>query len=156
MRTAVRASSREWTSPGARSTCAACDGTAPICSCATPCAAESAKYSEGKLRQLDHAPDACVDVVRAPDLFEVREGRFARAVTGGESLDMPGIVQGRCDFGDLLVGRGGHVEPAEHQIHSRVDSSGSLDDLLDARVRAARHEHDALRSLQGERQLAQL
>src|SRR5438874_11185409 len=115
-----------------------------------------AKAVAALLRQLDHASDARIPIIRAPDLLEMREGGLACAMARRELLDVPGIMERRCHLGDLIVRRGGHVEPAQDQMDARVDSSGRLDDLFDARVRATRHQHDSLRRLERQRQLAQL
>src|SRR5690349_6233920 len=81
----------------------------------------------GRRRKLQDASNAGVEIVRAPDLLEMRERGLARAMARRELLHMPGIVERGGDLRDLFIGRRRHVEPAHDQMHSWMDASSGFD-----------------------------
>jgi hypothetical protein len=48
------------------------------------------------------------------------------------------------------------VEAARDEVDARIDRGHRLDDVVDARMRAADHEHHAVGRIEGQRKLAQL
>jgi hypothetical protein len=79
------------------------------------------------------------------------EGWFSGAVTGGDVIDFVGIMQARGSFFDYRVLGCYQVESARDEVNVRIDLGRFGNDVLDARVRTANHQHDTFGRVDGQR-----
>ena len=93
------------------------------------------------------ALDNCAD--------RLRSGRPG-AVTGGDIIDFVGLMQARSSFFDCCVLGCYQLESARDEVNVRIDRGCFGNDGLDARVRTANQQHDAVGRVDGKRQLLQL
>ena len=89
---------------------------------------------------------------------------FFRALNSGSPVQCPGatrsslywVMEHRGDAFDLSIGFLNLVHAAEQNVYMRINRARRLQDVLHARVRAADNQDEALRALDGQRQLLQL
>ena len=77
-------------------------------------------------------------------------------MTGRDVLHFESILERRHDFRDGVIRRDNQVEATGDQMDLGIYGCGSLDDLVDPGVRAADNKNEAVRGVDGERQLLEL
>ena len=74
-------------------------------------------------------------------------------MAGRDVLHLEGVLERRHSLRNGVIRRGEEVEPAGDQVDFGIDGRRRLNDLVDPRVRAAHHKHEAVRGVDGHRQL---
>src|SRR5664280_1507621 len=85
-------------------------------------------------RQRNYCANHCVVVLCFVDAVEFREGEFAGAVPGSDSLRFPLVMDAGYQAAHLRVRIGRQVKAAEDTVNLRFDFHACLEDLLDAWV----------------------
>ena len=76
-------------------------------------------------------------------------------MTRGDVLHLEGIVEGRDDFLDVRIARYHEVKSAGNELNPRIDGGRRGNDLVDSRMRASDHDHEAFWRIDSQGQLAQ-
>ena len=101
------------------------------------------------------APQTGVEITVAEHLLQGGEGRFAGAVAGGDVIQLVGVMQRVGNLLDDWILRYHQAEPASNKVNVRIDLGRLSNYGLNAGVRAAHHQHQAVRRVDGQRQLLQ-
>src|SRR5258705_1494302 len=91
--------------------------------------------------------ETCVKVSISESLLQRREGGLACAMAGSDVLDFERVLERRHRLCDDVVWGEAEMEAADDQTNFRIDGHRRLDDPFDSRVRAADHEHHAVRGI---------
>src|SRR4029078_12121470 len=84
------------------------------------------------------------------------ERRLPSAVAWSDVLHFECIVQRADNRLDVSVARRDEMKSASDDVNTRVDGGARLNDLIDAGMRTANDHHQAVRRIDGQRQLEQL
>src|SRR6266550_5379757 len=90
---------------------------------------------------------AGIEITVTKSLLERREGRLAGAVTGRDVRHLELVAQSHDDVLDVRVLRHHQVESAGDEMDARVDRRRRFHNLVDAGMRAADDENDAVGSV---------
>src|SRR6185503_21028668 len=106
--------------------------------------------------EADLCSESRIQVPFAERSSERGERRLSGAMARSYRFHLPGVMQARHHFLDIGIRRSDQMHPARNQADVTVEGGRGPDNVLDARVRASDNQHDAVRRLDGERQLAKL
>ena len=99
------------------------------------------------IEQLERCTQPSVEVTIPECLLECREGGLAGAMARGNVLYFKCVAQDWDDFLDVRVARHYEVKTTGNEVNAGIDGCGRGDDLFDPGVRAAYHDHHAVRCI---------
>src|SRR5258707_11885974 len=105
--------------------------------------------------QIECRPQAGVKVMIAKRLLKCSESRFAGTVTGSDVVYFVSVMQCCGNLFDSGVLGRYQMKPARDEVDMWVDLGGFGNDALNARMRTANYQHDAIRRVDGQRQFLQ-
>src|SRR5215467_1483001 len=102
-------------------------------------------------RDSEPGPQPGVQIMIAKDFAKCRKSRLTGAMARSDVIDLPGVVQARNRPADIGIVGCDKVETTGDQMYPMIDRSRRLHDILDSRMGASDHEHQAIRRFESKR-----